>query len=251
MSRHPLEVQGAQSEKRYLQSRHQAVLGPLPTSIAFVGISTSGKSSQMIHIANLLFPVMDRVFLFSHSHRLDPSWTDLKEREARRKISRGEHPDTHPHTFTSLQKLDQIVQEQVSRVMEAKETNEKHIPQAMIILDDLLGDLAHNATLTALVTRGRHAGITLLASSQAYRSNGGLSTAMRKNFACWALGRMPHADWKTFEEEHAGTYVSREQLRALWARALAKPYGFLFYRPRSSDPENMFWGSLTERLVPT
>ena len=73
----------------------------------------------MIHIANLLFPVMDRVFLFSHSHKLDPSWTDLKEREARRKISRGEHPDTHPHTFTSLQKLDQIVQEQVSRVMEA------------------------------------------------------------------------------------------------------------------------------------
>ena len=248
MSRHPLEVQGAKSEKRYLQSRHQAVLGPLPTSIAFVGISTSGKSSQMIHIANLLFPVMDRVFLFSHSHRLDPAWTDLKDREAARKVARGEHPDVHPFTFTSLSKLDQVVQEQVSRVMEAKETDEKHIPQCLVILDDCLGDMQHSRTLDALVTRGRHAGISILASSQVYK---GLSAAMRKNFACWALGRLPPVDWRAFEDEHAGTYVTREQLRALWARALAKPYGFLFYRPRSGDPEHMFWASMTERLVPT
>ena len=36
---------------------------------------------------------------------LDPAWTDLKDREAARKINRGEHPDVHPFTFTSLTKL--------------------------------------------------------------------------------------------------------------------------------------------------
>ena len=65
------------------------------------------------------------------------------------------------------------------------------------------------------MTRGRHAGISILASSQVYK---GLSSAMRKNFACWALGRLPAVDWRAFEDEHAGVYVSREQLRALARR---------------------------------
>ena len=94
--------------------------------------------------------------------------------------------------------------------MEAKETDERHIPQALVILDDCLGDMTHSRTLDALVTRGRHAGISILASSQVYK---GLSSAMRKNFACWALDRMPAVDWKLFEDEHAGSFVSREQLR--------------------------------------
>ena len=53
--------------------------------------------------------------------------------------------------------------------MEAKETDEKHIPQILIILDDLLGSMKFSAQLDALVTRGRHAGISVLASSQVYR----------------------------------------------------------------------------------
>ena len=67
--------------------------------------------------------------------------------------------------------------------MEAKETGERHIPQMLIILDDLLGSMKFSAQLDALVTRGRHAGISVLASSQVYR---GLSQAQRKKF-CWLV----------------------------------------------------------------
>ena len=58
--------------------------------------------------------------------------------------------------------------------MEAKETNERHLPQLLIILDDMLGSMKFSAQLDALVTRGRHAGISVLASTQVYR---GLSNA--------------------------------------------------------------------------
>ena len=91
----------------------------------------------MLTVANILYPIMDRIVLFSSSHKLDPAWTDLKDKVAARNIARGEHPDTHPFTFTNLVKLDQVIQEQVHRVMEAKETDEKHIPQMLVILDDI------------------------------------------------------------------------------------------------------------------
>ena len=141
-----------------------------------------------------------------------------------------------------------MVQEQVHRVMEAKENDEKHIPQMLIILDDLLGQMKFSAQLDALVIRGRHAGISVLASTQVYR---GLSNAQRKNFAGWCLGKMAAVDWKAFEDEHAGAFVTREQLRALYARATGQRYGFLYYRPRSGDVENMFYSGFTTRLVPT
>ena len=118
----------------------------------------------------------------------------------------------------------------------------------LIILDDLLGSMKFSAQLDALVTRGRHAGISVLASTQVYR---GLSQAQRKNFAGWCLGKMAAVDWKVFEDEHAGAFVTREQLRALYARATAQKYGFLFYRPRSGDVEHMFYSGFTTRLVPT
>ena len=118
----------------------------------------------------------------------------------------------------------------------------------MVILDDLLGSIKFSAQLDTLVTRGRHTNISVLASAQVYR---GLSAAQRKNFAGWCLGKMAAIDWKIFEDEHAGAFVTREQLRALYARATGQKYGFLFYRPRSGDVENMFYAGFTTRLVPT
>ena len=247
MKEHPLAVKGARSEQRFLQPRHE-LFRPTPTSIAFVAISTGGKTSQMLTVANNLYPIMDRIVLFSSSHKLDPAWTELKDKVAARNIQRGEHPDTHPFTFTNLTQLDRVVQEQVHRVMEEKESGNKHISQMLIILDDLLGSMKFSAQLDALVTRGRHAGISVLASTQVYR---GLSQAQRKNFAGWCLGKMAAVDWKVFEDEHAGSFVTRDELRRLYARATAQKYGFLYYRPRSGDVENMFHSSFTEKLVPT
>ena len=57
--------------------------------------------------------------------------------------------------------------------------------------------------------------------------------------------------YKAFEEEHSGTYVTREQLREIYDRAVGQKYGFLFYKPRSGDPNNMFYANFTVRLIPS
>ena len=58
-------------------------------------------------------------------------------------------------------------------------------------------------------------------------------------------------DYKAFEEEHSGTYVTKEQLREMYERATGHKYGFLYYRPRSGDVENMFYANFTTRLLPS
>ena len=132
--------------------------------------------------------------------------------------------------------------------MEDKQTDASHIRQLLLILDDMLGDMNHSKILDAVVTRGRHIGISILASSQTIK---GLAVAQRRNFSAWALGKLSAADWKVFEDENAGSFVTREQLRELYKRATQKKYGFLFYRPRSNDIERMFYANFIERLIPS
>ena len=43
----------------------------------------------------------------------------------------------------------------------------------------------------------------------------------------------------------------REALREMYQRAVGHKYGFLYYRPRSGDIENMFYDSFTQRLIPS
>ena len=80
----------------------------------------------------------------------------------------------------------------------------------------MLGEMRNN-TLGSVVTRGRHYGVSLLADSRVYR---GLQSDMRKNFAAWCIGRLPQVDYKAFSEEHSGTFVTPEQLREIYDRAV-------------------------------
>ena len=132
---HPLEVKGAASEKRWLQSKHD-LFSPIPISIAFVAINTGGKTSQMLTVANALMPVMERVVIFSHSHRLDPAYIDLKDRLKEKALKRGETPEVHPFVYDSLLHLPKVLNEQRERAQEAKDSGSKaHIPQLLLIFD--------------------------------------------------------------------------------------------------------------------
>ncbi len=90
--------------------------------------------------------------------------------------------------------------------------------------------------------------MSLLCDSQVVR---GLGANARKNFSAWAIGRLPMSDWKIFLEENSGTYVTKEQLQELYDRAVSDKYGFLFYRPRSRDVNNMFYRGFTTRMIPS
>ncbi len=114
-AKNPYEVQGAASENRWRQPAAE-LFGPVPCSVAHVAISTGGKTSQMLTIADALLPVMDRVVFFSHSHRLDPAFGSLKQKIEEKMMQRGENPQTHPYTFDNLQSLPKVLALQRERV---------------------------------------------------------------------------------------------------------------------------------------
>ena len=111
----------------------------------------------------------------------------------------------------------------------------------------MLGEMQGNKILSAVVTRGRHYGVSILLDSQTVR---GIDSQIRKNLAAYTLGRLSAADWQAFEDENT-TFVTREQLREMYQRAVGHQFGFLYYRPRSGDPENMFYDSFVQRLIPS
>ena len=249
MNGHPLEVKGAASEKRWAQPSGAAaeIFAPLPTAIAFIAITTGGKTSQMLHVTNLLFNQFDRIVIFSHSHSLDPAWHDLKKRIADKMLKHGQNPDAEKFAFTSFKELPRILSEQRERVQAGKDRGDKHLPQLLILASDMLGEMQGNKILSSVVTRGRHYGVSLLCDSQTVR---GIDSQMRKNLAGYCLGRLSAADWQAFEDENT-TFVTREQLREMYQRAVGHKFGFLYYRPRSGDPEHMFYDSFTQRLIPS
>ena len=175
---HSLEVKGAVSENRWLQPRYE-LFRPCPLSMALVAISTGGKTSQMLTVTDAIFPVMDRIVIYSHSHRLDPAWQKLKERIHQKMISQGEDPNLHPFCFENLTSLPKVLALQRERVQDAKERGDSKLPQLLIILSDMLGEMQHNKVLDSIVTRGRHAGISVLVDSQVVR---GIGSQARKNF---------------------------------------------------------------------
>ena len=116
----------------------------------------------MLTVANALMPIMERVVIFSHSHRLDNAFIDIKARLREKALKRGDNPDTHPIAYENLIHLPKVLNEQRERVQELKDTDtEAHIPQLLILVDDMSGDMGHNKSLDLAVTRGRHFGVSV------------------------------------------------------------------------------------------
>ena len=66
----------------------------------------------MLTVANELFPIMDKIVIFSHSHRLDPAFGELKQKIEARMLAKGEDPNLHPYTFENLNALPRVLAEQ-------------------------------------------------------------------------------------------------------------------------------------------
>ena len=79
MDSHPLAVKGTKAETRWSQSRHE-IWSPLPVKQITCSVSGAGKSSMIQAAVNALFDHFDYFAVYSHSHTLDPSYGDLKDK---------------------------------------------------------------------------------------------------------------------------------------------------------------------------
>ena len=249
MDTHPLAVKGTKSEDRWAQTKHE-IWQPLPCKQITVSVSGSGKSSVILAAVNALFDHFDFFAVYSHSHTLDPAYGELKDRIREKYLRTGIDPELHPCFFDNLESLPKVMAAQRDRVQELKDADPPvtRLPQLCVIIDDMLHETAHSKVLDNLFARGRHFGVNVFAGSQLYK---GLSAACRKNADILTIHRLPTMEYLAVEEELAGTWVTKQQLREIYEMAVgAHPYGFLTVRLKSKDPRKMFYSDFSKRLVP-
>ena len=249
MDNHPLAVKGTKSENRWSQSRHE-IWSPLPVKQITCSVSGAGKSSVIQAAVNALFDHFDYFAVYSHSHTLDPSYGDLKDKIRAKYLRTGIDPELNPVFFDNLEGLPRVLAAQRDRVQEQKDADPpvRRLVQLCCVVDDMLHETAHSKVLDNLYARGRHYGVSVFAGSQLYR---GLSAAIRKNADVLTIHRLPAKEYLAVEEELAGTWVTKEQLRELYEMAVgAHPYGFLTVRLKSKDPTRMFYSDFSRRLLP-
>ena len=249
MDKHPLAVRGTKSEDRWSQSRHE-IWSPLPVKQITCSVSGAGKSSVIQAAVSALFDHFDYFAVYSHSHTLDPSYQELKDKIREKYLRTGIDPELNPVFFDNLEGLPRVLAAQRDRVQEQKDADPpvRRLVQLCVVVDDMLHETAHSKVLDNLYARGRHFGCSVFAGSQLYR---GLSGAIRKNADVLTIHRLPAREYQAVEEELAGTWVTKEQRRELYEMAVgAHPYGFLTVRLKSKDPTRMSYSDYSRRLLP-
>ena len=121
----------------------------------------------------------------------------------------------------------------------------------LIVIDDLanVSDAAAQKLVSDLFIKARHWGISTILSTQKLRLPL-VTQAVRVNATAlfvWKL-RNQHDLWDGIVHEYSAL-VSKERLMAMYRAAVDTPFGFLYIRLNSQDPNKMFYSSFTGRFL--
>jgi hypothetical protein len=117
-----------------------------------------------------------------------------------------------------------------------------------IIIDDFadVPAVVRGGLLSSLFVRGRHANISTFVLSQKYRA---LESIIRIN--CTALFFFRSRNGKDLEAmiEENSALAHRKDIEALYRKATAKHYGFLYIDLQAKELDQMFFNGLESRLM--
>ena len=101
---------------------------------------------------NALFDHFDYFAVYSHSHTLDPSYGDLKDRIREKYLRTGIDPELNPCFFDNLESLPKVLAAQRDRVQELKDADPPvtRLVQLCVIIDDMLHETTHSKVLDNL-----------------------------------------------------------------------------------------------------
>ncbi len=120
---------------------------------------------------------------------------------------------------------------------------------ALVIIDDFADSPAvcrSSKSLHELYVRGRHAGITCLASVQKYRV---LAPIIRVNATDLIVFRLRSvAEQDAIVEENSAAY-GRKMTEQILDVATREPYSFLWINLRATDRSDLFWKRFEVRLL--
>ena len=232
------------------------VLPSLPVRALALGNSGSGKTNMIVSLvtdARFYRGKFQKVYWLSPTATIDDALDPLRDYvEEELDQDQSEDPTFHDHLDVPF--LHRVI-DRARRVMEylkAQKPRPKKAFNTLIVIDDLanVSDTAAQKLVSDLFIKARHWGISTILSTQKLRLPL-VTQAVRVNAtALFVVGKLrnQHDLWDGLIYEYSAL-VSKERLMAMYRAATDKPFGFLYIRLSSQDPNQMFYSSFTGRFL--
>jgi hypothetical protein len=192
-----------------------------PFLLVINGSVRSGKSNLIINFLynnNFYKNIFDNIVYISPTVNLDNTLQHLDE-----DIVKVDNPE--------------LMDETLMKIVENQEDNKKE--HTLIIIDDCLGFIKRGSYLTYLATRYRHFRISLLITSQDYKS---IPNIVRANASGYIIFKTSNKkEYKKLEDEFGSLF---ENFKELYEMCTNKLYSFMFINLRNLNVYSDF-----EKLV--
>ena len=192
--------------------------------------------------------VFARIYVFSPSVHADPVWGPVRKFCEKHL---GQNQKDEPFLFDHYNpaELHKVMQTQ-KRVIAAGKEQEgtKKLWSILIVVDDFADNPAfcrQERLLHELFTRGRHAKISSIVSTQKYRS---IATIIRVNASALIVFRCRSMQELQAIVEENSAVLGKDELLRLYHQATAEPYGFLYINPMAPTVKTMFWQNFERPL---
>ena len=226
------------------QSKFEAC-GKLPIRSIILGPSGSGKTMIM----NLYDKCFERVNIFSPSINVDATWTPVKDYIENKMDAHETDDDKFYFDHYDQDGLESIITTQNKIILEQKSKNKKKLFQILIIIDDMADDnlfSRQSKLLHSLYTRGRHACISTVTSTQKFTA---ISPIIRVNAVELYVYRLRSGqDLDTLINE-VSALIDKKTLLNIYKQCTAEPYSFLYIKLSARTISEMFYCNMTQKVV--
>ena len=253
-----MEIGAIKSRKATIEFPQGAsdVLPTLPVRALALGNSGSGKTNMIVTLitdCRFYRGRFERVYWLSPTAKIDDALDPLRD-YVEEEMEQDQSTDPTFHDHLDVPFLTRVV-DRARRVMEylkAQKPRPKKAFNTLIVLDDLanVSEIAAQKLVSDLYIKGRHWGISTILSTQKLRLPL-VTQAVRVNATgLFVVGKLRNQAvlWDGVIYEYSAL-VSKERLMSMYRAATDKPFGFLYIRLNSQDPNHMFYSSFTGRFL--
>jgi len=212
----PIEMK----EKRKFHANLPSIARNNGSILLLVGSTASGKTTIINNLLLSKFmwggepPAFENCYIFTPSIMMDESCRFLRE---------------NFECYSSFN--DEILQ----GIMDKQEAfSKKDRPKIMIVIDDSVGMIHSNSTLTHFLSRYRHWNANVIMSVQHFRSISPIGRANATD-VCLMNGIINQKEVDKIDEEWGGMY--RNTLVPMYRKYASKQYSFLYLKLRKNPAE--------------
>jgi len=250
MSEDSISIKPIQTKQYEVKQSKYEACGKLPIRSIILGPSGSGKTILLQNmIMNLYDKCFERVYIFSPSINVDATWSPVKDYIENKMDAHETDDDKFYFDHYDQEGLESIITTQNKIILEQKSKNKKKLFQILIIIDDMADDnlfSRQSKLLHSLYTRGRHACISTVTSTQKFTA---ISPIIRVNAVELYVYRLRSGqDLDTLINE-VSALIDKKTLLNIYKQCTAEPYSFLYIKLSARTISEMFYCNMTQKVV--